>query len=100
MKKVNVCLVLYWIKTNEEKMVTDVKKTLLFYKSLVLRILNISIDPRKNYTTSASMSVSMKKYYILIFYKTALIPCQSIEMIELQNKNKILYFDGHIMYLH
>lgn len=46
------------------------------------------------------MSVSMKKYYILIFYNTALIHCQSIGMVELRNKNKILYFDGHIMNLY
>lgn len=86
-------------KNEWRKMVTDVKKTLLFYKSLVLRILNTSIDPRKNYTTSASMSVSMKKYYILIFYNTAFIHCESKGMVELQNKTKILYFDGYIMYL-
>lgn len=46
------------------------------------------------------MSVSMKTYYILIFDKTAIIHCQSEGMVELQNKNKIVYFDGYIMYLY
>lgn len=46
------------------------------------------------------MTVSMKKYYILIFYNTAFIHCESIGMIELQNKTKILCFDGYIMYLY
>lgn len=101
-KKVKVCFVLYWIKTKGEKWLPTLKK---HYCSI--KIIAGTSHFKHKYRSRKIIiqhlhqcQLVWKKYNILIFYNTALIPCQSIGIVELQNKNKIVYFDGYIMYLY